>query len=286
MSHTNLNLTTPTQLLNIGDVSLAYRKFGKPGTTPVVCLQHLTGTLNNWDPIHTNRLAQDREVILVDYRGVGRSTGETPDSMQGMAQDIIRFIEVLGLSQVDLFGFSLGGMVAQQVTVDAPHLIRRLVIAGTGPAGGEGMATFSPQVQEIFSRPNRTEAERVRDLFFAQTQTSIATGNAWLGRISERQEDREPEAQPQVAQAQLTALAKWGTVPENRYSDLKKINQAVLVVNGNDDIMIPSINSYILQQELANARLVLFPDSGHGAHFQYPEEFAELAANFLAANDR
>lgn len=174
MSQANLHETAPTRFQDIGDVRLAYRRFGKEGAPPLVCLQHFTGRMDNWDPIHTNRLAQDRPVVLVDYGGVGRSSGETPDSMQGMGRDIIAFIRALGAKQVDIFGFSIGGMVAQQIALDAPELVRRLILVGTGPSGGEGMAAFSPQVQEIINRPNSTAAERMLELFFSPTITSQA----------------------------------------------------------------------------------------------------------------
>jgi pimeloyl-ACP methyl ester carboxylesterase len=284
VSQTNLHDSAPTQFQEVGDVRLAYRRFGKEGAPPLVCLQHFTGTMDNWDPIHTNRLAQDRPVVLVDYRGVGRSSGETPDSMQGMARDIIAFIHALSAEQADIFGFSIGGMVAQQIALDAPNLVRRLILVGTGPSGGEGMAAFSPQVQEIIGRPNSTPAERRLALFFAPTATSQAAGRAWLARITARQVDREPLASPQVAVAQLAALKAWGQVTGERYGSLKNIPHPTLVVNGHDDIMVPTVNSFILQQKLPNARLMLFPDSGHGAHFQFPEEFAEAAARFLAAD--
>ena len=284
MSKTNLHESAPTQFQEIGSDRLAYRRFGKEGVPPLVCLQHFTGTMDNWDPIHTNRLAQDRPVVLVDYRGVGRSSGETPDSMQGMARDIIAFIRALGAKPVDIFGFSIGGMVAQQIVLDAPELVRRLILAGTGPSGGEGMAAFSPQVQEIIGRPNSTPAERALQLFFSPTATSQAAGKAWLARITARQVDREPAASPQVAVAQLAALKAWGQVTGERYRSLKSIPHRTLVVNGHDDIMVPTVNSFILQQQLPDARLMLFPDSGHGGHFQFAEEFAEAAARFLAAD--
>lgn len=273
--------TAPTRFQDIGDVRLAYRRFGKAGATPVVCVQHFTGTMNNWDPIHTSRLAQDREVILVDYRGVGRSEGQTPESVQALAADIIAFIHALGLRQVDVFGFSLGGFVAQQVALDAPTLARRLILAGTGPSGGEGMAEFSPQVMEIIARPDTTGAQRQLELFFSPSADSQAKGRAWHARIAARQNDREPESGPQVAQAQLVAITRWGVVDGERYATLAQITQSTLVVNGHNDIMVPTVNSYVLQQRLPNARLVLYPDSGHGAHFQYPEEFAETAVRFL-----
>jgi pimeloyl-ACP methyl ester carboxylesterase len=285
MSRANTSETAPSQFQDIGDVRLAFRRFGKEGAPPVVCLQHFAGTMNNFDPIHTNRLAQDRPVVLVDYKGVGRSGGQTPDSMSGLARDIIAFIRTLGAQQVDVFGFSIGGMVAQQVALDAPHLMRRLILVGTGPAGGEGIGQFTPEVVEIVSRPGGTEVERsALETFFSATETSQAAGKAWLARIAERKSDREPPASAQVATAQLAALAKWGKVSGDRYASLKKLPQRTLVWNGRDDAMVPTVNSFILQQKLPDARLMLFPDSGHGSHFQFPEEFAEVAAGFLAAD--
>jgi pimeloyl-ACP methyl ester carboxylesterase len=285
MSRANTSETAPTQFQDIGDVRLAFRRFGKEGAPPVVCLQHFAGTMNNFDPIHTNRLAQDRPVVLVDYRGVGRSGGQTPDSMSGLARDIIAFIRTLGAQQVDVFGFSIGGMVAQQVALDAPHLVRRLILVGTGPAEGEGIGQFTPEVVEIVSRPGGTEVERsALETFFLPTETSQAAGKAWLARIAERKSDREPPASAQVATAQLAALAKWGKVSGDRYASLKKLPHRTLVWNGRNDAMVPTVNSFILQQRLPDARLMLFPDSGHGSHFQFPEEFAEVAAEFLAAD--
>ena len=284
MSNVNLTETAPTQFQDIGGVSLAYRHFGKEGAPPVACFQHFTGTMNNFDPIHTNRLAQDRPVILVDYRGVGRSGGKMPDSMPATAADIIAFVKALGLKQIDLFGFSIGGMVAQQVALDAPELVRRILLAGTGPSAGEGMQTFSPEVLEIVNRPNTTQQKQSMELFFSKSPASQAAGEAWLKRIAARKLDREPDAKPQVAEAQLVALAKWGAIPAtDRYGDLKRIKQRTLVVNGKNDIMVPTINSYILQQHLPDARLILYPDSGHGSHFQFSEEFAEQAARFFVA---
>lgn len=282
-SPVNLHDSAPTRFQDIGGIRLAYRRFGKEGATPVVCLQHFAGTMNNSDPIHTNRLAQDRPVILVDYRGVGRSEGQTPDSVPGLAADIIAFIRALGVNQVDVFGFSLGGFVAQQLALDAPKLVRRLLLVGTGPAGGENMQEYTPQVTEIISRPNTTGAQRRQELFFAPTATSQAAGKAWLARITARQTDREPDPTPGAVQAEFVAIMQWGKIPSDRYATLKKITQRTLVVNGGNDIMVPTVNSFILQQHLPDARLLLFPDSGHGAHFQFPEEFVEIAAGFLAA---
>ncbi len=276
-----LSIAAPTRYQDIGGVRLAYRRFGKPGATPVVCIQHFAGTMNSADPVHADRFAQDREVVLVDYRGVGRSEGQTPDSVQGLAADIVAFIRALDLPQVDVFGFSLGGFVAQQIALDAPTLVRRLILAGTGPSGGEGMAEFSPKVKDIIAWPNATPDEKRLGLFFSPSERSQAAGKAWQARTFARRDDREPDPTTQAAQAQLVAITRWGAIVGERYASLARITQPALVVNGSADIMVPTVNAYILQQHLPNARLVLYPDSGHGAHFQYPEEFAEYAARFL-----
>src|ERR1700726_4166925 len=181
MSNVNLSETAPTQFQDIGGASLAYRHFGKEGAPPVVCFQHFTGTMNNFDPIHTNRLARDRPVILVDYRGVGRSGGEMPDSMPAIAADLIAFVKALGLKEIDLFGFSIGGMVAQQVVLDAPVLVRRVLLAGTGPSGGQGTQEFTREVMDIVNRPDSTEQERTLDLFCSKSPAIYAPGTARLG---------------------------------------------------------------------------------------------------------
>src|ERR1700722_17499216 len=183
MSNVNLSETAPTRFQDIGGLSLAYRRFGNEGAPPGGGFQPFTGTMDNFDPVHTNRLAQDRPVILVDYRGVGRSGGEMPDSMPATAADIIAFVKALRLKEIDLFGFSIGGMVAQQLVLDAPELVRRILLVGTGPSGGEGMQKFTPKVMEIVNRPNSTEQERTLDLFFSKSPTSYAAGKAWLKRI-------------------------------------------------------------------------------------------------------
>jgi pimeloyl-ACP methyl ester carboxylesterase len=195
-----------------------------------------------------------------------------PDSMPAIAADLIAFVKALDLKEIDLFAFSIGGMIAQQFVLAAPGLVRRILLVGTGPSGGEGMQEFSREVMDIVNRPNSTIQGRTLDLFFSKSPASYAAGNAWLERIAARKLDREPETGPQVAEAQLVALAKWGVIPAtDRYGDLKKIKQRTLVVNGKDDMMVPTINSYILQQHLPDARLILYPDSGHGSHFQFPE---------------
>jgi pimeloyl-ACP methyl ester carboxylesterase len=201
-----------------------------------------------------------------------------------MARDIIDFIASLGLDMVDIFGFSIGGMVAQQIALDAPQLVRRLLLVGTGPAGGDAMQQFSPKVVEIALRPMSEEADRMRELFFAPSAASQVACTEWLERINVRQTDREPESGPDVLQAQLVALAKWGQIADDRYGALKRIEQRSFVVNGDNDLMVPTSNSYILRDQLPDAQIIIYPDAGHGAHFQYAPQFAEAAAQFLTAD--
>lgn len=272
--------TTPTRFVEANGIRSAYRRLGKESGTPLVCLQHFRGTLDNWDPAVVNGLATDRPVILFDNAGIARSGGQTPDTVAQMARHALAVIQALGLRQVDLLSFSLGGFVAQQVTLDRPDLIRRVILAGTGPQGGEGFAPFSPEVQAVAAR-DVPKPEDLLVLFFTPTETSQAAGRAFLGRLGARKEDREPPSTPQVRDAQLAAIQAWGTPHGERYARLREIKHPVLVVNGMHDAMIPTINAYILAQHLPNAQLILYPDAGHGSLFQYPALFVEHASLFL-----
>jgi pimeloyl-ACP methyl ester carboxylesterase len=144
--------TAPTRFVEVNGIRFAYRRFGNPIGTPIVLLQHFMGNLDNYDPAITDALAKGREVILTDNAGVGLSTGAAPETVGGMARNATSLIDALGLEQVDLFGFSMGGYVAQQIAVDRPALVRRLVLVGTGPRGGAGMDQLAPDVAPLFGR--------------------------------------------------------------------------------------------------------------------------------------
>lgn len=277
----NSHETAPTRFIEAGGIRYAYRRFGAAAGVPLVFLQHFRGTMDNWDPAITNGLARARPIVLFDNAGIARSGGETPDSVAEMAGHAAAVVGALGLQQVDLLSFSLGGMVAQQLALDRPELVRRMLLVGTGPEGGEGMAEFSPEVKSIFARRNANPAEALLALFFAPTETSQAAGRTFLHRLGARKDDREPPSNEQVMRAQLAALSAWGTLKGERYARLRAIRQPVLVVNGHNDIMIPTVNSFILSQRLPKAQLIIYPDSGHGSHFQYPELFVEHATRFL-----
>jgi pimeloyl-ACP methyl ester carboxylesterase len=274
------HVTARTEFAEVGGVRYAFRRFGTASGTPLLFLQHFRGGLDNWDPAVTDGLAADRPVILFNNAGVASSTGETPDTIEGASLHVLKFLDALRIEQVDLMAFSTGGFVGQTLAMDQPKLIRRLVLAGTGPRGGEGMNVYDPKVQEYATREAPIREDFLY-LFFEQSDASQAAGKAFWQRRHERL-DQDVPSSPSAMKAQANAIGAWGAVPEtNRYATLKRIRQPVLVVNGNHDIMVPTVNSHILAQHIPDATLIIYPDSGHGAIFQYPERFVAHAKLFL-----
>jgi pimeloyl-ACP methyl ester carboxylesterase len=276
----NTHNTAKTQFLETNGVRYAYRRFGSGSKPPLLCLQHFRGGLDNWDPQVTDGLAQGRSVILFNNAGIASSSGEPANTIVEMASHVIAFLDALGLEEIDLFGFSMGGFIAQQVTLDRPHLIRRLILAGTGPQGGEGLAAYPPEVTAQATIEVPTE-ESFLYLFFEPTATSQAAGRAFWQRRNARKDQDIPSSLSAMA-AQAAAIGTWGKVPDkDRYASLKAIHQPTLVVNGKRDLLVPTINSYLLQQHLPNATLIIYPDSGHGAIFQFADLFVREAQFFL-----
>jgi pimeloyl-ACP methyl ester carboxylesterase len=272
--------TAPTQYAESGGTRFAYRRFGIPGRPPLVFFQHFMGTLDDHDPALSDAFATDREVILFDNTGVASSTGTVPDTIEAMARDAITFTDALGLTTIDIVAHSMGGLVAQEVTLARPDLVRRLVLVGTGPRGGEGIGALPAWVAELFTRKYEQQEDMWLPILFAPTQSSQAAGRAYVERILTRA-DRDTPVSGQSIAAQGTALAAYGAAKDPSYAHLKGLGLPVLVVNGTDDIVIPTINSYILQQFLPNAELILYPDANHGSHFQYPGPFARHTRMFL-----
>ena len=269
-----------TQFLETSGVRYAYRRFGSGNRPPLLCLQHFRGGLDNWDPAVTDGLAQGGSVILFNNAGIASSGGEPANNIADMATHVTSFLDALGLTHIDLFGFSMGGFVAQQVTLDRPHLVRKLILAGTGPQGGEDLAAYPPEVTAQATKEVPTE-ESFLYLFFEPTSTSQAAGRAFWQRRNARRDQDTPTSLAAMA-AQAAAIGAWGAVPEKgRYARLKTIEQPTLVVNGKHDLLVPTVNSYILQQHLPNATLIIYPDSGHGAIFQFSELFVREAQFFL-----
>ncbi len=270
----------PTQTITAGDVTFAYRELGQHhGGTPVVMLTHLAAVLDNWDPRIVDGIAAKHHVMAFDNRGIGASSGSPSSSMAHMADDAIAFIKAKGFQKVDLLGFSLGGMVAQEIVLKDPQLVRKLVLAGTGPAGGEGIGTVAGVTFYDMLRGFFTGQDAKQFLFFTRTPAGIEAGKAFLARLKERTEDRDEEISVSAFLAQLEALRVWG---KKAPADLSVVTQPVLVVNGDDDRMVPTVNTHDLARRLPNSQLVIYPDAGHGGLFQFHAEFVRSTLDFLA----
>src|SRR5262245_4827724 len=276
---TDSNTTAPTQLLQGTHATYAYRRLGGGIRRPLVCLQHFTGTLDNWDPSVTDPLAVDREVILFDSAGIGRSTGTLPTTVAGMAMHALDFLDALCLISCDVLGFSLGGMVAQQMAKERPSMIHRMILVGTAPRGGEDiMHLEKPGLARHLGDPTLQGYAVLQKIFFAPTSTSQAAGGAFVERLALRKDDLDTPSGSDVAVAQLTAFREWERAEGAPFADLKNVAQPTLVVNGVHDEMIPVSNSYRLSENLPNAMLLTYPDSGHGSLFQFHESFNRQAA--------
>lgn len=273
--------TAPTQFVSGNGIRFAYRRFGKKGALPLVFLQHFTGTLDNWDPAVTDGIAKEREVIIFDNAGIASTDGEVAYTIKGIAATALNFIDALGLQKIDIFGFSMGGFVAQQITLERPDLVRKLMLVGTGPRGGEGLSTFSPEVWAMLTKEYAQPDELLLETFFSPTPTSQAAGWKFLERIRARVEDRDININEKVVPAQLAAIAEWGAPAAGSYDYLSDIKIPVLVVNGKTDVLFPTINSYILQQHLPDAQLILYPDSNHASQSQFTEHFLIQVSLFL-----
>jgi pimeloyl-ACP methyl ester carboxylesterase len=270
--------TAPTQFAEANGIRFGYRRFGKPNGVPLVFNQHYTGTMDHWDPAVTDGFANDREVILFDNAGIASSSGEVPTAFEDVGANAIAFIKALGLTKVDVLGFSIGGFVAQEITLQAPYLVRRLVLVGTGPRGGEGMQGGTPEGNRIFGASYDNPDHLWLSVFFTPSPASQAAGREFLKRFRLRSKDRDPEVNDKVAPAQRAAIAKWSERREGSYDYLRTIPQPTLVANGSNDPIIYTVNS-------SNAKLIIYPDSAHGGHHQYPGMFVRDVSMFLSSSD-
>ena len=271
--------TAPTRLVEADGICFAYRRFGKPGGVPLVMNIHYRGTMDHWDPAVTDGLAQSREVILFDNTGVGASSGEVPSSFPAMATDAIAFIRALGIEKADLLGYSIGGKVVQEIAVQAPDLVRKLILVGTGPRGADMSASKSA---EIFAAQYDPPEHLWIAAHFSPSPAGRAAGLAYLER-KQRRGERSPEVTEAAASAQYEAIIKSNEKVDGVLDYLTEIRQPTLVLEGNNDLIIPTINRYTLQQHLPNAQLIIYPDSSHAPFYQYPKLSLAHAELFLDA---
>ncbi|MFJ8024562.1 alpha/beta fold hydrolase [Streptomyces sp. NPDC096311] len=269
----------PTRSVSVRGEDFAYRELGPEGGVPLILLMHLAGALDNWDPRVVDGLAARRRVITFDNRGVGGSGGSTPDTIEAMARDAVLFVRALGFDQVDLLGLSMGGFITQVIAEEEPHLVRKVILAGTGPAGGPGIDKVPALTIQATLKGALTRQDPKLSLFFTETAGGRRAGRAFLERLKERTQNRDKDISLPSFRAQLKAIKRWG---RQAPSDLSDIRQPVLVANGENDRMVPSQNTLDLAACLPQSELVpLYPDAGHGGIFQYHDEFVTRALEFL-----
>lgn len=270
--------TVPTQFVEANGIKFAYRSYGKDGDIPVIYFNHLTANLDNCDPRIMDAIAAERHIISFNYRGVGATTGKQGTSILDMAKDAIAFIHALGYNQVDIVAFSMGGFITQELLLVEPNLARKIILAGTGPRGGQGVSnvvglTYNDIFKGIF-----TFRDPKFYLFFTQNNLGKHAARDFLNRLKERIENRDKKVKLSVLSKQLKAIKIWG---KEKPADLSVFKHPILVVNGDNDRMVPTSNSYDLAKRFPNAELVIYPNSGHGGVFQYHEEFLKKALPFL-----
>jgi pimeloyl-ACP methyl ester carboxylesterase len=269
----------PTRTVSASGITFAYRELGPKGGVPVVFFVHLAATLDNWDPRIVDPIAKDRHVITFDNRGVGASTGEVPDSVEAMADDAYAFIKALGFDKIDIFSFSLGGMVAQALVVKHPELVRKLVLTGTGPAGGKDIDKVAGTTYFDILRATLTRSDPKEFLFFNRNASGKPSARAFIERLQERTVDRDAPMKIKGFQTQLKAIKKWG---RSAPADLSTFTQPTLIANGDNDRMVPSVLSGDMHRRIPGSELIIYPDSGHGGIFQFHSKFAPVAVEFLA----
>ena len=270
--------TAPTRTIDVNGVPFAYRELGVVSAVPVVFLHHLTAVLDDWDPSVIDGIATKHRVIAFDNRGVGASGSSVPHTIDEMGRDAIAFIRALGLRQVDLFGFSLGGGVAQMVALQAPELVRRIVLAGTGPKGGGGISEIIKVTSIAYAKAALTLKDPRHFLFFPRNAEGKRAAAEYFARLKERTEGRDKRISLQAMGAQLKAIRAAGlSAPD----DLSKITAPVLIATGDNDLMVASSNSADMARRIPNAKLVIYPDSGHGGVFQHHRSFVPEVRRFL-----
>ncbi len=268
----------PNLTVQVGDEVFAYRELGKREGIPVVFFVHLAGTLDNWDPSVIDGIAKSRWVITFDNLGVGLSSGKVPESIRQMAIDALTFVHAIGIEKMDVLSFSMGGMIAQELIEMEPHIVNKLILAGTGPRGGVGIENVTKLADRDTIRAILTLKDVKTYLFFTRTKNGKQKAREFLLRLKKRQEERDKTINLKAYRTQLRAINKWGLAAP---ADLSKISVPTLIVNGDDDRMVPTINSYELNKRISGSQIIIYEDAGHGGIFQNHDDFVTKALEFL-----
>jgi pimeloyl-ACP methyl ester carboxylesterase len=279
---TGSQLTAENRSVEVDGDSFVYRRFGntQPDVPPLMFLQHFRGNLDFWDPTLIDRIARNREVIMLANRGVGSSAGVVPDNVPDMGRDVLLFVDALGLKQIDLLGFSLGGYIAQELALLRPRLVRRIVLAGTAPQGGPDLHRWTDDVY-THACADEITPEHALNIFFSGSEESRAKGMEYLQRTQTREAHRDAPTDLATRDAQLAAITAWGIPDASKLNRLAAIIQPTFVASGDNDTMMHTKNSQLLADRLPNAHLRIYPDSNHGFLNQYPELFADHVNAFL-----
>ncbi len=268
-----------TQSINIEETEFFYRKLGENNSgVPIIFLNHLSATMDDCDPRIMEGLASEHQVICFDNRGIGSTEGTTPKTVSEMATDAISFIKALGYQKVDIFGFSLGGFITQEILLREPQLVHKVILAGTGPAAGAGISKMTPVVIKDVIKGNFTFRNAKFYLFFNKNTNGHKAAKSYLKRLKERKENRGKKLKMKHLTHQLDAIKAWGLQAPQ---DLSVITQPVLIVNGENDKMVPASNSYELKNRIKNSEIIIYKDAGHGSIFQNHEDFVKRALEFL-----
>lgn len=270
--------TVETKMINVNGTNFAYRELGEQTGIPVIFLNHLTANIDDCDPAVIEGIAKEHHIVVFDNRGIGRTEGKVPDDVTEMAKDAFDFINALGFKEVDLLGFSLGGFVAQVLAKEHPEFVRKLILAGTAPSGGEATDEHTITLQESVEKATIENKHPKHFLFFSPSQSSQASANEFLSRLSERKEDLDEPVTQEAIGSQFIAISKWFS---SELLPLSAIKQSTLIVNGDRDAMLPTSNSIKLFNGISNSKLAIYPDAGHGGIFQYHDIFVKQVLEFL-----
>lgn len=279
VSVTDYHETATTQFINAGDTKFAYRVLGNKSGIPLVMISALGNSMDDWDPAVTNGLAQQYKVIIFDIQGVGSSSGLTPNNIPDMAKGVVTFISALGYSKVNLLGFSMGSFISQQIALTNPNLVNKIILTGTGPKGAEGLSNL-PNI--LATTVGLTPEQVFLASFFASSDASQSAGKLSYERIQKRVVDRDAPVSQESATAGLTAVLNWAQPDPNALNELKNITKPVLIAQGDSDFLVPVINATNMSKSIPGAQLIVYSNAGHGAIYQYHDEFIQAAVSFLS----